>query len=246
MTHTFITGVTAGLGAALTHELAISAARVSGVGRRQDRLDALSAQHPRFLGLCADVTSVDAMAKAVATAQAAHGAIDVAILNAGMYQPVDGRQVDSAVFRRHMEVNYMGVINGLEAILPGMVERGRGHIVLVASVAGWTGLPKSAAYGPTKAALISLAESLWFDLTPAGIKVQVVCPGFIDTEATAQNDFDMPGLMTAEDAARAMIAAMASNAFEVAFPKSFTRTMRMLKSLPYSLYFSLMRRRTGF
>ncbi|MCE2517964.1 MAG: SDR family NAD(P)-dependent oxidoreductase [Alphaproteobacteria bacterium] len=246
MTHTFITGVTAGLGAALTRQLCAPSHQVSGVGRRADRLQALAATHPEFLGLTADVADSAAMGDAVTRAEAAHGPIDVAILNAGLYQPVDGKRVDSDVFRRHMEVNYMGVVHALDAIIPAMVARRHGHIVIVASVAGWSGLPKSAAYGPTKAALISLAESLWFDLTPTGIKIQVVCPGFIETEATAQNDFDMPGLMTADDAASAMIAGMASSAFEVAFPKSFTRTMRLLKFLPYSLYFALMRRRTGF
>ena len=144
-----------------------------------------------------------------------------------------------------MEINYMGVIHGLAAILPSMLARKSGHIVIIASVAGWMGLPKSAAYGPTKSALISLAESLWFDLTPKGIKVQVVCPGFIQTEATAQNDFEMPGLMTAPDAAAALKAGMAKNQFEVAFPASFSRVMRMLKWLPYSLYFKLIQKRTG-
>ena len=138
----------------------------------------------------------------------------------------------------------MGVVHGLAPIIPRMVDRRSGHLVIMASVSGWMGLPKAAAYGPTKAALISLAESLWFDLNPQGIKVQVVNPGFVETEATAVNDFEMPGLMSADAAANALIKGMESNDFEITFPKGFTRMMRMLKYLPYGIYFNLVSKRT--
>lgn len=138
----------------------------------------------------------------------------------------------------------MGVVHGLAPVIPRMVDRRSGHLVIMASVSGWMGLPKAAAYGPTKAALISLAESLWFDLNPQGIKVQVVNPGFVETEATAVNDFEMPGLMTPEAAADALIKGMDSNDFEITFPKGFTRMMRMLKYLPYGIYFNLVSKRT--
>lgn len=138
----------------------------------------------------------------------------------------------------------MGVVHGLAPVLPLMVERRSGQVVIMASVSGWIGLPKAAAYGPTKAALISLAESLWFDLTPQGIKVQVVNPGFVETEATAVNDFEMPGLISANDAADALIKGMATSEFEITFPKGFTRMMRMLKHLPYKTYFNLVSKRT--
>ena len=171
--------------------------------------------------------------------------IDTAILNAGIYIPQDGKAIDPAVYRQHMEINYMGVVNGLAAVVPAMVERGRGHIVIVASVTGWRGLPKAAAYGPTKAALISLAESLAFDLVPAGIKVQVVSPGFVDTEATAINDFEMPKLVSAERAAEEILNGMKRDIFEIAFLKVFTRTVRLLSLMPWRRYFSIIRKRTG-
>lgn len=117
--------------------------------------------------------------------------------------------------------------------------------MIVSSVAGWRGLPKSAAYGPTKAALISLAESLWFDLKPAGITVQVICPGFVDTEATAINDFDMPDLQSPAAAAQAILRGMETDRFEIAFPKRFARMMRLLRYLPYRTYFALVSKRTG-
>ena len=244
MTHYFITGVSAGIGAALAKKLLAGGHNVTGIARRQDRLDALTAEFPQFLGIACDVTQKDRLAAAIDQAEKTHGAIDTIVLNAGIYTPQDGKSPDVDVFRQHMEVNYMGVVHGLAPIIPRMVDRRSGHLVVMASVSGWMGLPKAAAYGPTKAALISLAESLWFDLTPQGIKVQVVNPGFVETEATAVNDFEMPGLMSADAAADALIKGMESPDFEITFPKGFTRMMRMLKHLPYGIYFNLVSKRT--
>ena len=244
MAHYFITGVSAGIGAALARKLLAAGHHVTGIARRQDRLDALSDEFLPFLGITCDVTNEQAMADAIRQAEDTHGAINTMVLNAGIYTPQDGKSPDVDVFRQHMEVNYMGVVHGLAPVLPLMVERRSGQVVIMASVSGWIGLPKAAAYGPTKAALISLAESLWFDLTPQGIKVQVVNPGFVETEATAVNDFEMPGLISANDAADALIKGMATRDFEITFPKGFTRMMRMLKHLPYKTYFNLVSKRT--
>ena len=128
------------------------------------------------------MTDQDSLAKAIDDAENHHGSIDTIILNAGVYTPQDGTAMDIDVFKQHMDVNYMGVVHGIAPVIPKMIARGSGQIVIMASVSGWVGLPKAAAYGPTKAALISLAESLWFDLTPKGIKVQVVCPGFVEAK----------------------------------------------------------------
>ena len=242
--HYFITGVSAGIGQALAQKLLDQGHHVSGLARRQARLDDLASQSSHFFGIAGDVTDANGLAQAITDAEAAQGEIDIMILNAGIYTPQDGATPDLNVFRQHMEVNYMGVMHGLAPMIPKMVARGKGHLVIMASVSGWMGLPKAAAYGPTKAALISLAESLWFDLTPKGLKIQVVNPGFVETEATAVNDFEMPGLMRASDAANAMIKGMASNDFEITFPKGFTRMMRMLKFLPYRMYFNLVSKRT--
>lgn len=245
MAHYLITGTSAGIGEALAVALCRKGHAVSGVARRAERLASLAEAHPSFTPITADVTDASAMSAAAASAIASHGPIDTVILNAGIYTPQDGSRIDTAVFRQHIEVNYMGVIHGLAAVLPTMIERGAGRVVIVASVAGWRGLPKAAAYGPTKAALISLAESLWFDLEPKGITVQVVCPGFVDTEATAVNDFTMPQLMTPDAAAQAILDGMQKNRFEIAFPRRFARMMRLLSQLPYSVYFRLVGKRTG-
>ena len=118
-------------------------------------------------------------------------------------------------------------------------------IAFVASVAGYRGLPKALAYGPGKAALIHFAEILHLDLAPKGIGVWVINPGVVATQLTAKNDFSMPALMTPSDAALALVDGFRSSAFEIHFPKRFTRVMKLLAHLPYRWYFPLVRRLTG-
>ena len=133
----------------------------------------------------------------------------------------------------------------LAAVLPRFLAQGHGHISLVSSVAGYRGLPKSLAYGPTKAALIHLAEVLYLDLQPRGIGVSLVTPGFVRTPLTAQNDFAMPALMEPAQAAQALLAGWARGDFLIDFPRRFTVVLRLMRCLPYRLYFWLVRRSTG-
>ena len=245
MAHYFITGASSGIGAALAGQITSAGHAVSGVARRQQRLADLSQQFSRFHGFTADVGDPASLGTAIDAAKARSGAIDVAILNAGIYQPQDGTKIDPQIYANHMTINYLGVVNALAGLVPDMVSAGKGHIAIVSSVAGWRGLPKSAAYGPTKAALISLAESLYFDLVPHGIKLQVICPGFVDSEATAVNDFEMPNLISTDTAATAIIKGMQGTDFSVHFPKSFTRKMGLLRLLPDRLFFRLVGKQTG-
>jgi NADP-dependent 3-hydroxy acid dehydrogenase YdfG len=245
MAHYFITGASSGIGAALAAQLTAAGHQVSAVARRQQRLAALSKQHDAFHGYVADVGDAASLATAINKAKAESSAIDVAILNAGIYQPQDGTKIDPQIYANHMTINYLGVVNALAGLVPDMIRDGKGHIAIVSSVAGWRGLPKSAAYGPTKAALISLAESLYFDLVPHGLKIQVICPGFVDSEATAVNDFEMPDLISADSAASAIISGMQGHDFSINFPKSFTRKMGLLRLLPDRLFFRLVGKQTG-
>jgi NADP-dependent 3-hydroxy acid dehydrogenase YdfG len=245
LTHYFITGASAGIGAALAKKLNNNKYHVSAVARRADRLAALQQATGYFFGYQADVRDADAIGAAVDASVKTHGPIDVAILNAGIYVPQNGCQISPSIYAKHMDVNYMGVVNCLAAIIPQMLDAGGGHIVIISSVAGWRGLPKAAAYGPTKAALISLAESLYFDLNPKNIKIQIICPGFVDTEATAVNDFEMPDLLSAETAADHIISGMQIDVFSHDFPKSFTRKLKFLRYLPDRLYFALVGKQTG-
>jgi NADP-dependent 3-hydroxy acid dehydrogenase YdfG len=245
MAHYFVTGASSGIGAALAEQLTAAGHQVSAVARRQQRLAALSKQLNAFHGYVADVADAASLTDAIRKAKAKSGAIDVAILNAGIYQPQDGTKIDPQTYANHMAINYLGVVNALAGLVPDMVRDGKGHIAIVSSVAGWRGLPKSAAYGPTKAALISLAESLYFDLVPHGLKIQVICPGFVDSEATAVNDFEMPDLISADSAASAIINGMQGPDFSINFPKSFTRKMGLLRLLPDRLFFRLVGKQTG-
>src|SRR5690606_2739652 len=119
--------------------------------------------------------------------EAQHGPIDLAVLNAGIWSIPELPTIDPEEFRRSMSVNYMGVVNALAALLPGMFARGKGHIAVVSSIAGYRGLPKAAAYGPTKAALNNLVESIRPELERAGIRISLVSPGFVDTPLTSTN-----------------------------------------------------------
>jgi NAD(P)-dependent dehydrogenase (short-subunit alcohol dehydrogenase family) len=186
-----------------------------------------------------DVTDAAAVAATVERIEADLGPIDLAVLGAGTYSPVSASSLDPKVFGHMMTTNYMGVINCLAALTPRMIARGQGHLSWIASVAGYVGLPKAAAYGPTKAALINLAECLYPELKRAGVTVSVINPGFVATPLTAQNDFEMPFLMQPDEAARRSIAGLASRRFEIAYPRRFAVILKLLRLLPYPLYFKL-------
>ena len=240
--HYFITGASSGIGEALASKLAMAGHTVSASARRVERLEALADKVPNITAFECDVCSSAKVASAVKAAIKASGPIDVAILNAGYYAPQDARDMQIASYQKHMDVNYLGVVRCIETLLPDMLARGQGHLALMASVAGYRGLPRAAAYSPTKAAVISLAESMYFDLQESGVKLQVISPGFVKTEATEINDFDMPDLVSAQTAADEIIAGLSKNQFEIAFPRSFVRKMKLLRILPTKLYFSLMKR----
>ena len=245
MAHYLITGTSSGIGAALCARLTQAGHQVSGIARRKSRVDMSAKMLDLFHSYQSDVTDAMGLRETIDMAISKVGQIDVAILNAGIYQPQDGTRIDPKIYADHMNINYLGVVNALAAIVPNMVQARRGHIAIVSSVAGWRGLPKSAAYGPTKAALISLAESLYFDLTPKGVKLQIICPGFVESEATAINDFEMPNLISANKAADKIIEGMKGTDFSINFPKSFTRKIGLLRFLPDQLFFRVVGKQTG-
>jgi short-subunit dehydrogenase len=145
---------------------------------------------------------------------------------------------------RHQDVNYKGLLHVLDGVLPTFLQQGAGHISIVSSVAGGRGLPNSLAYGPTKAALINLSESLYLDLHEHGIGVSLINPGFVQTPLTDQNKFHMPALISAAEAAQEMIKGWGKGEFEIHYPKRFTRVLKFLKLLPYGLYFKLVKKAT--
>ncbi|OYU42649.1 MAG: short-chain dehydrogenase [Burkholderiales bacterium PBB4] len=167
------------------------------------------------------------------------GPLDCVVYCAGHYQAMRADAMDLPDMLRHLEVNYAGALKVLDAVLPALRARGCGHISLVGSVAGYRGLPQSLAYSPTKAALINLAEPLYLDLHPKGIGVSLINPGFVETPLTAGNSFEMPALLTPDQAAQAIVKGWAQGDFEIHFPKRFTLWLKLLRILPNRLFFSL-------
>ena len=183
--------------------------------------------------------------KYVARQVAAGGPLDLVLYCAGHYRAQRATAFDLNDMLRHQDVNYNGLLRVLDAVLPVFLQQGHGHISLVSSVAGWRGLPNGLAYGPTKAAMTHLAETLYMDLQDKGIGVSVINPGFVATPLTAQNKFQMPALISPEEAAKAMLAGWAEGLFDIHFPKRFTNWLKLMRLLPYRVYFALVRRFTG-
>ena len=195
----------------------------------------------------ADVSLKSDIKKAFKILEKEYENIDLAILNAGMYSSISINNFDSNVFQKHMEINYMGVINSLEQIIPKMISQKSGHIAIITSPTGWRGLPKAAAYGPTKSALKNLAESLRYELDAYGIKVQLFCPGFVSTEATPVGEHSLPGIITAEKAASLIYNSLSSKKFEVFIPNNILIWgLYLLKFLPDSLAHRLIKWKTGY
>lgn len=239
----WITGASSGIGAALATLIAEKsrADTIAASARSTDKLEALSKAHPAIKSHPVDVTDAGAVADCVSEIEEASGPIALAVLCAGTWKLTDIEGFDIAAARAGFEVNYMGVIHALEAVLPGMMKRRSGHIAIVASVAGYRGLPLSAAYGPTKAALINLAETLRAELRPHGITVSIVNPGFVDTPMTSDNPFPMPGIISAETAAQSLLAGLEAEKYEIVFPRLFGYSVKALRYLPNAVFFWVVR-----
>lgn len=243
----WITGASSGIGRALAERMAQAGWRVAASARSADALAEMAeASGGRISAHPLDVTD-EARNKVVADEiWEGIGPIDLAVFAAGLHIPMNAAEFEIEPFRRLVEINQMGVVNGLAGVVPRMVARGEGHIAVVSSVAGYRGLPTAAAYGATKASLNNMTEALKFDLEPKGIKVQLVCPGFVRTPLTDKNPFPMPFLMEAEDAAEAFYRGLQSSSFEINFPRSFTVIMKQLRKLPHGLYMKAIRRGTRY
>lgn len=237
---TWIVGASSGIGAALARALLARGACVAVSARNAGALEALAAGQGRVLPF--DVNDPAAWSEAAATLQHEWKGIDHFIYCAAAYRPVRAWELAPALVDEMVGTNLAAAMTGVATVLPGLLDRGDGAVSLVGSVAGYTGLPKSLVYGPTKAALINFCEALYLDLRPRGIAVHVINPGFVATPLTAQNDFRMPALLTPEQAADAILAGFARGAFEIHFPRRFTIWLRLLRRLPYGLRFALLKK----
>ncbi len=237
----WITGASSGIGLELARKMVGRTRHIAVSARSQDKLNALAEESQSIRSYPLDVTDADAVDETLTKIQADCGVVDLVVLNAAAWSAMEMKAFDLDAVRKGIEVNYLGVMNGLHAVLPSMLALGQGHIAIVASTAGYRGLPQSAAYGPTKAALINLAETMRIELAPLGIKVSLICPGFVDTPATQKNQFSMPGIISASEAARAIVSGLEKGQYDIAFPWVFARVMKLLRIIPIGLYFWLVR-----
>ncbi len=241
----WLVGASTGIGRATASLLHARGARVVVSARNARALDEFVAAHPGSVGLPLDVTDRAAVAAAARQVAGERGRTDLVLYCAGHYRAMRATDFDLDEALRHVQVNQVGALNVIAAMLPVLLRQREGHLSLVSSVAGYRGLPNAIAYGPTKAALINLAEALYLDLSPQGIGVSVINPGFVETPLTAQNAFAMPALITPDQAALEIARGWAAGRFEIHFPKRFTLWLKALRHLPDALYFRAIRRATG-
>lgn len=240
----WLVGASTGIGRATAEALYAAGATVIVSARSLAPLQELTAQYPGLQTIQLDATD-EAGVKATAQKVIAEGGLDLMMYCAGIYQPLRAQEINSAIMAQHMQVNYIGAVYVTEAVLPTMLTAKRGHLSFVSSVAGFRGLPKSLAYGPTKAAMINMAEALYIDLHDEGLGVSVINPGFVETPLTSQNTFRMPALIKPAQAAIEIIAGWEAGKFEIHFPKRFTAWLKIMRSAPHSLYFKMTRQFTG-
>jgi short-subunit dehydrogenase len=242
----WLTGASSGIGEALTYELVKRGARVAITARRADVLDSLKRSIGEGGGTVecfpGDVRDLSEMKRIVKAIEESLGPIDLAIPNAGTHIFTVPEQFNSQEYLDLMQLNFGGMLRCIEAVLPSMLARNKGAIAPVASLAGYRGLPRAAAYGASKSAMIHFLESIRFHLVRRGITISIVNPGFVKTPLTDKNDFRMPFLVDAKRAAEIICNGIAKGRREIAFPFPFNWVLKVARILPAPLYEALVNR----
>ena len=235
-----VTGASSGIGGALAVELGRRGATVALVARRVENLREIAAEiegaGSRALAVPADVTDAEDVRRAVERARAEFGRIDTLIANAGIGATTDARELNAEDVAKVFNVNLLGAVNSVAAVLPEMIERGSGHLVAISSLAAYRGLPKSAAYCASKAGLSAFFESLRVDLRGTGVEVTIIHPGFIKTPLTAGRHAQMPFLLELDDATHRMVRAIEARRKSYAFPWQLASIVRAAMVMPIPLY----------
>ena len=235
-----ITGASSGIGRGLALELSRRGAKVGLIARRADVLGELvreiEAANGKAIALPADVMDADALRVAADRLRSTFGPIDVLVANAGVGVTVDAAELKGSSVASVINVNVLGAANSVEAVVPEMVKRGRGQLVVISSLAAYRGLPKSAAYCASKAAVSAFFESLRLDLNPRGIDVTIIHPGFIKTPLTAGRDAQMPFLMELDDAVAKIVGAIEKRKKSYAFPWQLASIVRAGMVMPNFMY----------
>lgn len=236
----FITGASSGIGRALSVELGRRGARLGLLARRADVLAEIVAEVEgaggRALLLPADVKDAESVRAAAERLRAEFGHIDVLIANAGVGATTAALDLKAADVAEVININLLGAVNSATAVVPEMVARGEGQLVAISSLAAYRGLPKSAAYCASKAALSAFFESLRLDLKGTGVDVTIIHPGFIKTPLTAGRHAQMPYLMELDDATKKIVHAIEARRKSYAFPWQLASIVRAAMLMPNFLY----------
>ncbi len=237
----WITGAGKGIGRSLALKMASEGWTVAASARTVADLETLVSESgcDRVHAFPLDITDSEANRLVLGEIEEKLGSLDLAVLNAGTHRPMSAADFDVETVRGLVETNLMGTVNGLGALLPLFRSRKQGRIAVVSSVAGYRGLPTSAAYGATKAALINMCEALKPELDREGVSLSLINPGFVETPLTDENEFPMPFLVTSEAAADSIYKGLIAEKFEIVFPWKFAIVMKLLRLLPNRLLFAL-------
>ena len=233
----WVVGGSSGIGAAVARELRSRGALVAISARRHAELDEVSAGS--MLVVAADVTDAASLTAAADRIRDELGPIDLAVLSAGYWQQMNADDWDTETFDRHVQVNLIGMSNAIGAVLPQMLAGRSGVIAGISSVAGYRGLAGSEAYGATKAGQINLLESLRIHVARRGVRVITICPGFVRTELTANNDFPMPFMIDADTSGRAICDGLERDRTEIVFPVRMAILMKAARLVPVHLWSAL-------
>lgn len=238
----WITGASGAICGEVARRLADAGVQVAATARSSDRLDALAASSPKITAFPADVQDIDGLKACAVQVAAEFGPIDLALLGAGMYVPFDIRNIDAGGFGKTMALNVDGVLNGVGAVLPAMLERGEGHLAIMGSLFGYAGWPGNGGYGASKAAVINLAESLNLELRGTGVDLTLINPGFVDTPLNASYDPKKKlFVMSKERCARKILAKLPKRPYEIAFPPQVEMFLKTVRNMPRAVSFPLVR-----
>ena len=235
----WITGASSGIGKALAEKFAAEGWKVAASARRKEILDKMS-EHENIFSYPLDVTNQDQIKTSFEKIIEDFNGLDLCVFSSGTYDPKLEQEINIKQNKFVMETNFFGVLYCINAVENYFKNKRDGHISIVSSIAAYRGLPNSSGYGPSKAALTNLTESLYFDFKKYNVRISLVSPGFIKTPLTDKNEFPMPFIKSPEFAAEKMFKGLTkSKAFEIHFPKALTILLKIFRVLPYKIYLFL-------
>ena len=235
----WITGASSGIGKALAEKFAAEGWKVAASARRKEILDKMS-KHENIFSYPLDVTNQDQIKNSFEKIIENFNGLDLCVFSSGTYDPKLEQEINVVQNKFVMETNFFGVLYCIKAVENYFKNKKDGHISIVSSIAAYRGLPNSSGYGPSKAALTNLTESLYFDFKKYNVRISLVSPGFIKTPLTDKNEFPMPFIKSPEFAAKKMFNGLTkSKAFEIHFPKALTILLKIFRVLPYKIYLFL-------